>query len=306
MSTARLHRIPPEGDPSPLSQSFRQVLPKVLCCRYWWMSEWSSRKMSFPYWRLYWNPSGRARVVYKKTIALDRDRLILIPPHTPFSTHIEPTPLPGPDQYALRGGRVRDEEMEETCREADEVLHLFIHFTLGFPFDAVAPGVFVLPVEDLHRAHLKRITGLLMQGQMQFREKGSLEVHALLFSALSLLPDTVWNSSKLDERILRGIRFMNRHLSDRELRNGVLAADNGMSVPAYARLFRDQTGTSPRQYLLKMRVEQACNLLHHSTLTLEEIAAACGFSDRYHFTRTFSRLIRISPAAFRKHHIPGS
>jgi AraC-like DNA-binding protein len=52
-------------------------------------------------------------------------------------------------------------------------------------------------------------------------------------------------------------------------------------------------------------VEKACNLLHHSDLSIDQIASACGFSDRYYFTRVFSKTMAASPGAYRKNSIFG-
>jgi transcriptional regulator GlxA family with amidase domain len=78
-----------------------------------------------------------------------------------------------------------------------------------------------------------------------------------------------------------------------------------MSVNAFARLFKEQTAYSPRKYLVRMRVEKACNLLHHSELSIEQIAAACGFADRYYFTRVFTQNMHTSPGAYRKNSVLG-
>jgi len=249
----RFQEIPPEGDPSGRIQEFQEVLPRLLCCRYWWMDEWKSQQMAFPYWRLYWNRSGAAWVVYNKTIHLESDKIILIPPNTPFSTGIENSSVPSELFYSLKGGRVESIEMEEILEAQDTVLHM-----------------------------------------------------SLLFSVLHQLPPGIWENRKLDDRVLQGIRQMEQNKPMTEISNKQLASTAGMSVNAYARLFKEQTGYSPRKYLRRMRVEKSCNLLHHSDLSIEQIASACGFSDRYYFTRVFSNTMEASPGEYRKNSIFGT
>jgi transcriptional regulator GlxA family with amidase domain len=123
---------------------------------------------------------------------------------------------------------------------------------------------------------------------------------------LHLLPSTVWKNKNLDGRVLHGIRYMEQNIRETEISNGLLAELGGMSVNAYARLFKDQTGVSPRKYLSRMRVDKACNMLHHSELSIEQIASACGFSDRYYFTRVFSQTMLSSPGAYRKNSVLGN
>ena len=302
----RFQEIPPEGDPSSRIQEFQEVLPRLLCCRYWWMAEWKSQQMAFPFWRLYWNRSGQAKVVYNKTIYLEPDKILLIPPNTPFASDIEETTVAADQQYSLRGGRVENREMEEEMALKGTVLHLFVHFTLGYPFDTISPDIFVFDRKPSQELLINSITRQLMEGQVKFNQGGSLELYSLLFSLLHLLPSNVWKNRNLDRRIINGIRYMEQNIREIVISNQTLSQEGGMSVNAYARLFKEQTGFSPRRYLSRMRVEKACNLLHHSELTIEQIAAACGFTDRYYFTRVFTQTMLISPGAYRKNSVLGS
>lgn len=256
--------------------------------------------MSFPYWRLYWNRSGKARVVYNRTIYLKPGKLVLIPPNTPFSTDIDDTTVHPDQPYSLRGGRIESRDMEEELTAGETVLHMFIHFTLGYPYDAIRPDVFEFDITPFQQELIKSITGQLIAGQLKFQQMGSLELYALLFSVLHRLPENTWSSKKLDPRVVSTIHHMEKHIREIEISNQTLARLGGMSVNAWARLFREQTGHPPRKYLIKMRIEKACNLLHHSDLSIEQIASDCGFSDRYYFTRIFTRTMKVSPGVYRK------
>jgi len=301
----RFQQIPPEGDPSSRIQEFQEVLPRLLCCRYWWMSEWKSQQMAFPFWRLYWNRSGRAKVVYNKTIYLESDKILLIPPNTPFATDIEETSVAHDQPYSLRGGRIESLKMEEEMIAKGTVLHLFMHFTLGYPFDTITPDIFVFNMKESQQLLIGSITRQLIDGQVKFNQNGSLELYSLLFSLLFQLPSNAWKNRNLDLRVINGIRYMEQNIRDIVISNQTLAEIGAMSVNAYARLFKDQTGFSPRKYLSRMRVEKACNLLHHSQFSIEQIASACGFTDRYYFTRVFTQTMNTSPGAYRKNSVLG-
>ena len=69
--------------------------------------------------------------------------------------------------------------------------------------------------------------------------------------------------------------------------------------PAYlARLFKNQRGLSPRQYLRRLKINHAKDLLRHSNFTLTAIAEECGFSSLALFSRTFHQLEGISPTEY--------
>ena len=54
------------------------------------------------------------------------------------------------------------------------------------------------------------------------------------------------------------------------------------------------------EYVRKLRIEKALNLIKTSQYTLTEIAYECGFSDQSHFTRTFKALTGLLPTQFEK------
>ncbi len=69
--------------------------------------------------------------------------------------------------------------------------------------------------------------------------------------------------------------------------------------PAYlARLFKSQRGLSPRQYLRRLKINHAKDLLRHSSFTLTAIAEECGFSSLALFSRTFHQLEGIAPTEY--------
>ncbi len=79
-----------------------------------------------------------------------------------------------------------------------------------------------------------------------------------------------------------------------------LAARAGLSPRTFARRFRNQTGTSPVQWLLKARVRRAQELLETTNATVEEVAAASGFGSPVTFRARFQRLAGVTPAAYRR------
>jgi AraC-like DNA-binding protein len=93
--------------------------------------------------------------------------------------------------------------------------------------------------------------------------------------------------------------LLNAHL-DGEVTVALLAEECGLSRGHFARAFRQTTGVAPHQWLTKRRVEQATALLSDYSLTLKDIARACGFADQSHFTRVYTRLTGTPPGARRR------
>jgi AraC family transcriptional regulator len=83
---------------------------------------------------------------------------------------------------------------------------------------------------------------------------------------------------------------------------GEVAAAVGISADHLARSFRQCHGCTMGEYVRRLRVEFACRRLAASELPLVEVALDAGFTDQSHFTKTFKRLMGITPAAFRNLH----
>jgi AraC-like DNA-binding protein len=101
--------------------------------------------------------------------------------------------------------------------------------------------------------------------------------------------------------LARAVHYMHAHHAQ-PLGTRQLAGLVGMSHSQFERRFRRLFGASPRQYLLRVRVNAACRLLAETRQSVTDIALETGFYDHSHFSRTFSRLMGVSPLLYRKRH----
>jgi AraC family transcriptional regulator len=67
-----------------------------------------------------------------------------------------------------------------------------------------------------------------------------------------------------------------------------------------ARVFREQNSCTIGEYVRRLRVDFALRQLSETENPLSEIAAAAGFADHSHFTRTFKAYIGLTPSEYRK------
>ena len=87
---------------------------------------------------------------------------------------------------------------------------------------------------------------------------------------------------------------------DQDLTVENLASRAAMSRRNFTRVFADQLGTSPAQYVEQLRIEAARRLLAETQQGVEEIAAACGFSSAELMRRAFLRSIGAAPSQYRE------
>jgi len=251
------------------SRSFMGI--QIDLCSFCRLKQWEYNDLSAPFWRWYFNDKpGASVIINKKRIALTPDLVVLIPPHTVF---------------AGRTDRI--------------VGHLYIHFTLGLD-RTPDPGRIYLHRPD---AREKRLIRRLTSTMLDLPSGSQLEVSflslALVSIALTEVPVRDWEDRIPDSRIERALRSMKTRFP-LAVSNTELALEARMNVNAFTRIFRQATGYAPHQYLLRLRIEKASQLLLHSSASLETISEQTGFCNRFHFSRIFKQQMQTSPACFRR------
>jgi len=80
-----------------------------------------------------------------------------------------------------------------------------------------------------------------------------------------------------------------------------LAAMACFSVPHFCAEFKRCFGTSPIEYVIRLRLRQAAYLLRDRNLPIGEVARRVGYGDLFYFSRLFKKRFGQGPATFRKH-----
>ena len=78
-----------------------------------------------------------------------------------------------------------------------------------------------------------------------------------------------------------------------------LARMAGLSVRQFERKFRSTFQTTPRDYMMRMRIMHACALLSRTSQPITEVALHSGFYDHSDFARQFHRHMGQSASSYR-------
>ena len=107
-------------------------------------------------------------------------------------------------------------------------------------------------------------------------------------------------TSKLSPRRIKSlIEYMCAHLVD-PITTDQLAVISCMSRFHFVRAFHATLGTTPHQYLIRLRMERARTLLTDTTLPIGKVARRVGYKSQSHFGARFHSLFGCTPTAYRK------
>lgn len=99
-------------------------------------------------------------------------------------------------------------------------------------------------------------------------------------------------------RLKRVLAFLDAHFGD-AITLADMAGVAGLSRMHFAARFRISTGVKPHDYLLRLRIERARQLMVESEEPLAQIAFSVGFQTQAHFTTVFRRFSGTTPHRWR-------
>jgi AraC-like DNA-binding protein len=161
----------------------------------------------------------------------------------------------------------------------------------------VRSGRAVLHQLELHW-YRDRQSGWCLTNKYPLHDDDSREVIGLMGISRDLETTPSSESSRQFPELARVLTYIHEHLEE-PLRIEQLAALGGMTVhqleAKVARVFH----ITPRELVLKVRLDEAVRLLSNTDNSLSEIALSIGFCDQSAFTRRFRQLTGMPPGLFR-------
>ena len=251
---------------------------------------WPGTDLLRGFWRLYRNDeSGVQLHVPGRAFHMPEQRLVLVPPGLEFEIVL---------QHPLS--------------------QLFVHFEfLGWPPDAarqLLPGPLVLSPDPLRDALAERLRRDLGQAS---RLGPVLSGHLKALVHLSIAGALEEHPAEHARRVLRihegqgellaVLHYIDLHLTE-PMSNTRLAEIAQSSESRFIRRFREATGRTPARYVQERRLERASELLVSTDYSIDRIAEATGFANRYYFTRVFTQRMGLPPGRYRSErpHLPGT
>jgi len=104
--------------------------------------------------------------------------------------------------------------------------------------------------------------------------------------------------SECNRMIARAMDFIGKHFSE-EISLQTIAEEVSLNPSYFSRVFKQATGNTFKEYLTKVRVEEAKRLLKYTDYPLLDIAIAVGYDSQSYFTQIFKKETGLSPNKYR-------
>lgn len=157
--------------------------------------------------------------------------------------------------------------------------------------------IFALPVYHEAIQLLFELHAMAKEGRAQNPFLLSSKAFALLCLLCTVPPGGVQGESSLSARAKQYIR----QNCDRPIGIADTAAFMKVSHSHLSREFYKETGVRPIDYLIRVRLDRAVDLLTSTERKVEEIGRECGFSTANYFGKVFKKHIGMSPVQFREY-----
>lgn len=107
-------------------------------------------------------------------------------------------------------------------------------------------------------------------------------------------------SRQTDADIAGVVDHINANWNKPALNIKYLANTMGINRSCLSRRFRKSLGISPSEYIARLRIQNAMSMLTGTKKSVMDIAASCGYLDRYYFSRLLKKRLGASPMRLRK------
>ena len=220
--------------------------------------------------------------------------------------------LRGEGELTLRGETIRMRAGDLVCLRPGEEHSLSVTREPCMEFFGVhfwpARADDMLPLPDV--VHLEagyRLEALFKEMHERYQEKTYLykwRLNLLLEQALCEIDEALHrrHAPADAERICRVLESIHEDPS-RAFAMEDFCRQAGVKKTQFLQSFRSVTGTTPKQYILTLRLEHARDLLLETDLPVAQVAERCGFDDACYFSRCFKQRFGASPRAYRKRYV---
>jgi len=206
----------------------------------------------------------------------------------------------GDKVYTAKSGSVMylPHNIPYTIRRFTACQCIYVDFLTAVPTDT-EPFVKNYPNTSQFRDCFFSMLSLFKQKRIGYEA----EMMSLLYKAVALIQIADRSSyfpGVRYQKIAPAIEYINKNYCNGGIRMTHLAELSGVSTRYFNELFSVFFGVSPKEYIIRMQLDTARNLLATSNDPIGQIASACGFGDVYYFSKVFRKTMGMTPSEYRR------
>lgn len=115
-----------------------------------------------------------------------------------------------------------------------------------------------------------------------------------------MIENCIGRKTEKNSRAVRKVQaYLKEHIRD-EINLEKIAAQVGLTGAYISTIFKKETGMTPTNYLIQLRIEKAKELIRTTDLTINEVAYAVGYVDARYFSKLFIKIVGIKPVEYRR------
>lgn len=260
--------------------------------------DWNFQNINSPFTRVYFVTDGMAYVELEgERHKLSPGFMYLIPP---FTTHSDICDGFFRHYYA---------HIYEEMKEGDDIMSAF-----EFPFEIEGREIdrmlFECLVQSNEAMTLKSSDPRMYDNEHSLIESVKFNRQrplALRLESLGIISQLIGRFMKFarpkysvtDERIKQALKMINSKICE-AIRIEDLAKDVCMSPGHFIRLFKEELGCTPTQFLIDRKIMKAKLMLASESIMMKEIAYRLGYEDVSYFTRLFKKHVGVTPGIYRQ------
>ena len=139
----------------------------------------------------------------------------------------------------------------------------------------------------------------LLTAHLSTQPTAPLQQNAILLSLLAALYEMLYTEDKYCRAVRLCLEYMQQHFWE-NITLETLASITGYSRLHVLRLFKQDLGQTPHQWLTAVRLEHAKKLLSDTSQNIDFIASSCGFNSVSHFKTIFRQFTNCTPGVYRR------
>ena len=190
-------------------------------------------------------------------------------------------------------------ELPHSYSSDGHISYIWVHYT-GYDAPSVTNSVFCTFGKKAHIGINTEIVDLFKRLFREFiiNDRSSNEMCVYILREILTLTNRYMNMAQRNNEPVSAIEYIHKHFKENITIDKLCKMEN-MCPTAFRIAFRKHTGVSPNEYIISQRINLACRLLTDTDLSIGDVAIETGYSDRYYFSRIFTKKTGTSPLKYR-------